>query len=79
MTAQQIQSHRDVYERLRALSTPPGYSVWIGGRLVRQSYVNKEDWTWDDAMSAPDTSLVARYQRVYGKSSLTTVGMRAVA
>jgi hypothetical protein len=76
MTDQQIQQHRETYERLRALSIPPGYSVWIGGRLVRQSYVEKDHWTWDDAMAAPETPFYARYQRVHGKRALATVGMR---
>lgn len=76
MTTLQIAQHRQTYERLRALTTPPGYSVWLGGHLVRQSYVDKDSWTWDDAMAAPDTALTRQYQRVYGRGNLATVGMR---
>ena len=77
MTPLQIAQHRDVYERLRALGTPPGYSVYVGGRLIRQSYVDKSNWTWEDAMAAPETEFERAWQRVHGRAALATVGMAA--
>ena len=77
MTPLQIAQHRQTFERLRFNSTPPGYSVYVGGRLIRQSYVDKSDWTWEDAMAAPETAFDRAWQRAYGRAALATVGMAA--
>lgn len=77
MTAQQIAQHRQTYERLRFNGTPTGYSVYVDGKLIRLSYVDKSDWSWDDAMAAPETAFDRAWQRVHGRAALATVGMAA--
>lgn len=41
MSNQQKQDFRDVYERLRALTTAPGETYWRKGKVYRKRYTTK--------------------------------------
>ena len=70
MTAQQITQHRDVYERLRALTFAPGDSYWHNGECVRRPFINKDDMTFDELLACPDTPRIA-----YLRSRYSLAGM----
>ena len=72
MTNQQIAQHPDVYERLRAITTQPGDSFWSRGQLLRRKFERacKDNWSWDDAMAAPDTANVAYYRKYHWYGSV---------
>lgn len=61
MNAQQIAQHPEVYQQLKLALTFPGET--IAG--VRRAYtdVNKDDWTFDFALTQPDTPRVAHLRK----------------
>ncbi len=61
MTTAQRNEHRTLYNQLRLALAFPGETVAGVTRLYEP--VNKDGWSWDDAMNAPDTAPVASYRR----------------
>jgi hypothetical protein len=57
MTALQKAQHTEIYTQLRLQLLDPG-DTYAGVRKVYQP-VNKDDWTFDYAMTQPDTPAVA--------------------
>lgn len=75
MSEQQIQSHRDLYERLRAQIAAPGDTYWRGGECLRRRFVNKDNMTWDELMSCPDTPYIARSLATRKAGMLCAIGV----
>lgn len=73
MNAQQRHEHREFYNQLRLALVYPGDT--IAGVTKLYTPVNKDNWTWEMAMSAPDTPTVARERR-YEKTMWFSVGAR---
>lgn len=61
MTQQQIADHPDVYRQLRLALIDPGESL-VGARRAYAD-VNKDDWTFDFALTQPDTPRVAHLRK----------------
>lgn len=72
MTAAQKAQHRDLYNQLRLAIVFPGESV--AGVTKLYEPVNKDNWTWEDAMAAPDTPNIARMRARGDKSLLFRLG-----
>ncbi len=58
MTALQKAQHPEFYTQLKLQLLDPG-DTYVGFRR-QYTPVNRDDWTWEDAMSAPDTPYIAR-------------------
>lgn len=71
MNAQQRHEHREFYNSLRLATVFPGDT--IAGVTKAYTPVNKDNWTWEQAMSAPDTPAVARERR-YEKTMFALIG-----
>lgn len=61
MTAQQRHDFREFYNQLRLAIVFPGET--LAGVTKPYTPVNKDAWTWETAMSAPDTPMVAQHRR----------------
>lgn len=64
---------RTLYNQLRLNLSFPGEVV----ATVRKPYtpVNQDDWTWDDAMNAPDTPYIARALATRQTGMLCAIGV----
>lgn len=68
MTATQKAQHRELYNQLRLAIAWPGDEVADTRRLY--SPINKDEWTWDDAMQAEDTPAVRHARRFHWYGSV---------
>lgn len=73
MNAQQRHEHREFYNQLRLAIVFPGDTV--AGVTRRYEPVNKDSWTWEDAMSAPDTPDIARGLATRQTGMLCAIGV----
>ncbi len=63
---------RQLYNQLRLGLVFPGETIVDSRR--RYTPVNKDMWSWEDAMSAPDTATVANLRR-YEKTMWFAIGV----
>lgn len=61
MTTKQRNENRQLYNQLRLAISFPGEIV--GDMRRKYQPVNKDGWSWETAMSAPDTPMVAQHRR----------------
>lgn len=71
MNAQQRHEHREFYNQLRLAIVLPGDS--IAGVTKPYTPVNKDVWSFDFAMTQPDTPAVAQGRR-YEKTMWLMIG-----
>jgi hypothetical protein len=64
---------RTLYNQLRLSLSFPGEVV----ATIRKPYtpVNHDDWTWDDAMNAPDTPYITRSRATRETSMWIEIGL----
>ena len=70
-TQRNTEAGRILYNQLRLNLAYPGEVV--GGERRPYTPVNKDHWTWENAMAAPDTENVATH-RLDGKLSWLVLG-----
>lgn len=73
MTSAQKQQFREIYNQLRLAIVYPGET--IAGVTKLYAPVNKDNWTWEMAMSAPDTPTIARYRQTRETSMWCGIGV----
>lgn len=73
MNTQQRHEHREFYNQLRLAIVFPGDT--IAGVTKPYTPVNQDDWTWEDAMSAPDTPYIARRLATRPAGMLCAIGV----
>lgn len=75
MSAQQKQTHRQLYNQLRLAIAFPGKIVGE----TRKAYTPVDKWalTWDELMQTPDTPTVARYRATRETSMWFAIGRAA--
>lgn len=61
MTPAQIAQHPDIYRQLKLALVYPGDS--LAGARRAYADVNKDDWTFDFALTQPDTPRVAHLRK----------------
>ncbi len=72
MTTEQRQTNRTLYQQLRIKLTFPGEI--LGGERKPYTPVNKNHFSWDDAMVCDDTPTVARLRQTYAKTTFFMMG-----
>lgn len=65
---------QELYTQLRLALLEPG-EEW-GGYRRPYAPVNKDNWTWEDAMRSEDTPDIAARRNVRTASLWATIGMR---